>query len=103
MLRAEFRQSSAPDSLLAPLKPLYADAGVILINVEGAIGTGYAARKCPKNAMICFAFRQPVSTARAVRRVAAPATVGGKTATHVAGAAGVDGFAPTCAHLTPAV
>ena len=28
----------APDSLLAPLRPLLADADVVLLNVEGAIG-----------------------------------------------------------------
>ncbi len=102
MLRAEFRQSSAPDSLLAPLKPLFADADVILINVEGAIGTGYAARKCPKNALNCFAFRQPVSTARALRRLADTATVVGNVANNHARDAGDDGFATSLAHLTRA-
>ena len=102
MLRAEFRQSSAPDSLLAPLKPLFADADVILINVEGAIGTGYATRKCPKNALNCFAFRQPVSTARALRRLADTATVVGNVANNHSRDAGDDGFATSLAHLTRA-
>ena len=102
MLRAEFRQSSAPDSLLAPLKPLFADADVILINVEGAIGTGYAARKCAKNALNCFAFRQPVSTARALRRLADTAAVVGNVANNHSRDAGDDGFATSLAHLTRA-
>src|SRR5439155_19120040 len=66
-LRAEFGLSAAPDSLLAPLKPLFADADVVLINVEGAIGAGYAPAKCGRRALNCFAFRQPVATARALR------------------------------------
>ncbi|HLL47959.1 MAG TPA: hypothetical protein VK399_14705, partial [Longimicrobiaceae bacterium] len=47
-----------PDSLLAPLRPLVADADVVLLNVEGAIGEGVPARrKCAPGSTACFAFR----------------------------------------------
>jgi hypothetical protein len=60
-----------PDSLLAPLRPLLADADVVLLNVEAAIGEGpINRRKCAPGSTACFAFRSPVAAAGAIRRVA---------------------------------
>jgi hypothetical protein len=59
-----------PDSLLAPLRPLLADADVVLWNVESAIGEGPVnRRKCAPGSTACFAFRSPVASAGALRRV----------------------------------
>lgn len=61
----------SPDSLLAPLRPLLADADVVLLNVEAAIGEGRINRqKCAPGSTACFAFRSPVAAAGAMRRVA---------------------------------
>jgi hypothetical protein len=61
----------SPDSLLAPLRPLLADADVVLLNVEAAIGEGRInRRKCTPGSTACFAFRSPVAAAQAMRNVA---------------------------------
>lgn len=61
----------SPDSLLAPLRPLLADADIVLLNVEAAIGEGRInRRKCAPGSTACFAFRSPVAAAGAMRRVA---------------------------------
>jgi hypothetical protein len=61
----------SPDSLLAPLRPLLADADVVLLNVEAAIGEGPVnRRKCAPGSTACYAFRSPVASAGAMRRVA---------------------------------
>ena len=102
-LRADFQMSSAPDSLLAPLKPFFSDADVVLVNVEGAIGAGVAPRKCGRRALNCFAFRQPVETARALRALANDSSaVVGNVANNHARDAGDDGFLVSLAHLTRA-
>jgi hypothetical protein len=60
-----------PDSLLAPLRPLLADADVVLLNVEAAIGEGRINRqKCAPGSTACYSFRSPVAAAGALRRVA---------------------------------
>ncbi|HEX7240521.1 MAG TPA: CapA family protein [Longimicrobiaceae bacterium] len=91
-----------PDSLLAPLRPLVADADVVLLNVEGAIGEGPAPRKCPEGSTRCFAFRQPVGAAAALRRVADSAEVVGNVANNHAGDAGRAGWRTTRRHLEDA-
>src|SRR6185436_13266940 len=58
-----------PDSLLSPLRGLFADADVVMINVEGAIGEGPAEKKCGPRSTSCFAFRSPLSAAGAIRRL----------------------------------
>ncbi len=61
----------SPDSLLAPLRPLLADADIVLLNVEAAVGEGRINRqKCARGSTACFAFRSPVAAAGAMRRVA---------------------------------
>lgn len=84
-----------PDSLLAPLRPLVADADIVLLNVEGAIGEGPASSKCRPESTRCYAFRQPPEAAAALRRVAEAATVVGNIANNHAMDAGADGFAAT--------
>ena len=102
-LRAEFQQSDAPDALLSPLKPLFADADVVLVNVEGAIGAGFAPAKCGRRAQNCFAFRQPIETARALRGLAdTTAVVVGNVANNHARDAGDDGFLTSLAYLARA-
>ncbi|HET6763738.1 MAG TPA: CapA family protein, partial [Longimicrobiaceae bacterium] len=92
-----------PDSLLAPLRPLLADAHVVLLNIEGAIGEGPAGRKCGPNSTLCFAFRQPVATAAALRRVAPDsAAVVGSVANNHARDAGPGGVRQTIRHLRDA-
>ncbi len=58
-----------PDSLLSPLRGLFADADVVMINVEGAIGEGPFLKKCSPRSTSCYAFRSPVSAATAIRRL----------------------------------
>ena len=101
-LRAEWGQSAEPDSLLLPLRSLLTGADVVLLNVEGAIGQGWAPSKCAKGSANCYAFRQPASTARALRALSDSATVVGNVANNHARDAGGDGFRATLVHLTRA-
>lgn len=66
-----YARRSDPDSLLAPLQHLFADADVVLLNVEGAIGDGPFMKKCGPRSTSCYAFRSPPSAAGAIRRVGA--------------------------------
>ena len=91
-----------PDALLAPLRPLVSDADILLLNIEGAIGEGPAARKCGPKSTQCFAFRQPTSTAGALRRLAFPAQVVGNVANNHARDAGQAGLTQTVNHLAAA-
>ena len=99
-LRQDYGLSPEPAALLAPLRPLVADADVVLLNVEGAIGAGYVAeRKCDVVSANCYAFRQPVAAARAIREVAPDAVVVGNVANNHSRDAGPAGFAQTMRHL----
>lgn len=60
--------SPDPDSLAPALRPFFAGADVVVLNVEGAIGSGPAPAKCGPRSTACFAFRQPPSAAAALRR-----------------------------------
>ncbi|HEX8320623.1 CapA family protein [Longimicrobium sp.] len=65
-----------PDSLIEPLRPLVADADIVLWNVEGAIGDGpINRRKCAPGSTACYAFRSPQASADALRQVAEGAEV----------------------------
>jgi hypothetical protein len=89
-----------PNSLLAPLAPLMADADVIMLNVEGAIGEGPASPKCRPDSRFCYAFRQPPEVAEALARLGSPAaTVVGNVANNHAMDAGPLGFRATLRHL----
>ncbi|HEX5830444.1 MAG TPA: CapA family protein [Gemmatimonadaceae bacterium] len=103
--RREGRRVSAfpdPNGLLAPLRPLLGDADVVLLNVEGAIGEGPATRKCRPGSTACFAFRQPVPVARALRDVASGAIVVGNVANNHSRDAGPAGFRATQRHMRAA-
>ena len=101
-LRSEWAQSADPDSLLFPLRSLLSDADVVLLNVEGAIGQGPSPTKCARGSRNCFAFRQPVGSARALRAVNDSVPVVGNVANNHARDAGDLGFIATLRHLTRA-
>jgi hypothetical protein len=92
----------SPGWLLAPLAPLVADADVVLLNVEGAIGEGPAPPKCRPGSRNCYAFRQPVSVAAAIRGLADSAAIIGNLANNHAMDAGGAGFEATQGHLASA-
>jgi hypothetical protein len=64
-----FARHDHPDSLLSPLRGLFKDADVLLLNVEGAIGEGPAVKKCGPRSTSCYAFRSPPSAAGALGRL----------------------------------
>lgn len=101
-LVSRWGRSAAPDALLAPLKPLVADADIVLLNVESAIGEGPAVRKCGPKSTSCYAFRSPPEAAPALRAVAPHASVVGNIANNHARDAGASGFVATRRHLEQA-
>lgn len=102
-LRAQYGLSDAPDALIAPLRPLFADADIVLLNVETAIGAGHADTKCGPRSRYCYAFRGPPSAAAALRSLGrADAVVIGNVANNHARDAGDAGVDSTIAHLTRA-
>ena len=99
-LRREFGRSDAPDSLLAPLRPLFADAALVLVNVETAIGNGAATRKCGAKSSNCYMFRAPIAAAAAIRTLGADnGRVVGNVANNHARDAGNESVAITAGHL----
>ena len=101
-LRTRFRQRDDPASLLVPLRPLVADAEIVLLNVESAIGAGKAPSKCGAGSSNCFAFRAPPSSAAALRAVRRRGTVVGNIANNHARDAGSEGRDSTIAALARA-
>lgn len=101
-LRTRFRQRDDPSVLLAPLRPLVGDAELVLVNVESAIGSGPSPTKCGARSTNCFAFRAPVSSARALRGLRASGIVIGNIANNHARDAGSDGRDSTIAALARA-
>jgi predicted small lipoprotein YifL len=91
-----------PGWLLAPLAPLVSDADVVLLNVEGAIGEGPAPPKCRPGSRNCYAFRQPVSVAAAIRELADSAAIIGNLANNHAMDAGSAGLEATQGYLADA-
>ncbi len=81
-----------PAALIAPLAPLVADADIVLLNVEGAIGTGAAPAKCRPGSTSCYAFRQPPTAAAAYRGILPNGFVVGNLANNHAMDAGPEGF-----------
>jgi hypothetical protein len=88
-----------PDGLLEPLRPLVADADIVLLNIEGAIGDGPAPSKCRPGSTSCYAFRQPSGTAGALARLAPQGVVIGNVANNHALDAGGPGLQATLRHL----
>ncbi len=103
-LRREFGISATPAALLAPLRPVFANADVVLVNVEMAIGEGRVAKsKCGPRSRNCYAFRAPVSAAAAIRDLGTGAArVVGNVANNHARDAGDDGVPVTVRHLRQA-
>lgn len=93
-----------PDSLLSPLRGLFSDADVVLVNVEGAIGEGpLEVRKCGPRSTSCYAFRSPTSAAGALRRLGSErARVVGNVANNHSHDAGGPGLIATMALLDSA-
>lgn len=92
-----------PDSLATSLAPFLTGAQVVLLNVEGAIGTGPAPQKCGPRSKNCFAFRQPTAAARALRHLAdSSVVVVGNIANNHSRDAGDEGRDSTIAHLEEA-
>jgi hypothetical protein len=99
-LRAEYGLSAEPDSLVAPLRPLFADADIVLINVETAIGRGAFTPKCGLRSRNCFSFRGDPRVAPALRSLGdTGAVVVGNVANNHARDAGGEGVDSTIAHL----
>ncbi len=84
-----------PRDLLAPLSPLVSDAGLVLLNVEGAIGDGPAPRKCARRSTLCYALRQQPAAAAALRHVNDSGVVVGNVANNHAHDAGEAGLLET--------
>lgn len=91
-----------PDSLLAPLAPLVAEADLLLLNVEGAIGDGPFPGKCRPGSTRCYQFRQNPTVAAALRRLLPGGAVVGNVANNHARDAGAAGFEETVTHLAAA-
>ncbi|GAC1686544.1 MAG: hypothetical protein NVS9B3_04950 [Gemmatimonadaceae bacterium] len=93
----------AADSLVAPVRPLVADADVVIVNIEGAIGEGTPESvKCGPLSTRCFAFRAPISAAAAIRGIAPRRIVVGNLANNHALDAGPSGLLTTTTHLAAA-
>lgn len=85
----------SPDSLVAPLRPLFAGADFALVNVEGAIGDGEPPfEKCTGTTSGCFALRMPAGAAAAIRGVS-KRTVVANLANNHARDAGAEGLRTT--------
>ncbi len=93
---------TAPGALLDPLRLLVADADVLLLNIEGAIGDGPALSKCRPGSRSCYAFRQSPEAAPALRALAGQAAFVGNVANNHAMDAGLAGFEATARHLRAA-
>jgi hypothetical protein len=93
----------SPDSLLMPLRALVADADVLLLNVEGAVGDGDSPiDKCASSTSGCYALRMPLAAAHAIRRVNPTAIVVANLANNHARDAGAEGLAETVRALRDA-
>ena len=91
-----------PFDLMAALRPMVTDADIVLLNVEGAIGSGPVPRKCRRGSTNCYAFRQPPAAASALRSVHPSGAVVGNVANNHAMDAGLAGFAETVRQLSRA-
>jgi len=99
-LRRRFGMSPLPDSLARQLTPFVAGADVVLLNIEGAIGSGPAPPKCKPRSKNCFAFRMPPSAGNALRRaIYSGAVIVGNVANNHSHDAGDEGRQATIARL----
>jgi hypothetical protein len=102
--RQLFGFAPEPMTLMAPLRQLFGDADLVLLNVETAIGSGpVKSPKCGPRSRNCYAFRGPPEVAPALRSIGdSLAVVVGNVANNHARDAGPDGFDSTAAHLARA-
>ncbi len=99
-LRRHFGMSPLPDSLARQLAPFVVGADVVLLNIEGAIGSGPVPPKCSPRSKNCFAFRMPPSAGTALRRaIDSGAVIVGNVANNHSHDAGDDGREATIARL----
>jgi hypothetical protein len=100
-LRRRFGMSSLPDSLARQLTPLFGGADLVLLNIEGAIGSGDVPPKCSPRSKNCFAFRMPPSAGAALRRAidSGAVIVGNVANNHSHDAGGEEGRDQTVARL----
>jgi len=102
-LWSRFGLRADPDSLAPALAPFLAGADLVLLNIEGAIGSGPAPQKCGHRSTNCYAFRQPPNTAAALRRlVDSSVAIVGNVANNHARDAGDSGREATIRRLTDA-
>lgn len=102
-LRAQWGLTDNPAELVAPLRPLFADADLLILNVETAIGSGPARTKCGPRSRNCYAFRAPPAAAEALRSLGRDdAIVVGNVANNHARDAGNENVATTIRHLARA-
>jgi poly-gamma-glutamate capsule biosynthesis protein CapA/YwtB (metallophosphatase superfamily) len=82
---------------------LFADADLLILNVETAVGSGPARTKCGPRSKNCYAFRAPPSAAEALRSLGRDdAVVVGNVANNHARDAGNENVATTIRHLARA-
>jgi hypothetical protein len=94
-LRRPVAALPATDSLVAPLRPLFAGADFALVNVEGAIGDGDPPFvKCAGTTGGCFALRMPSAAAKAIRGISSRTVVANLANNH-ARDAGAEGLRET--------
>ena len=94
-LRKPVAALPSPDSLVSPLRTLFAGADFALLNVEGAIGEGAPPiEKCAKSIGGCFALRMPSRAAQAIRGVTGRTVVANLANNH-ARDAGAEGLRET--------
>src|SRR5215831_2810555 len=99
-LRRRFGMSSLPESLAKQLTPFVAGADVVLLNIEGAIGTGDVPPKCKPRSKNCYAFRMPPSAGAALRRaIDSGSVIVGNVANNHSHDAGEEGRDQTLARL----
>src|SRR5204862_7165697 len=92
-----------PDSLAPALHSFFAGADVVVLNIEGAIGSGPAPAKCGPRSQSCFAFRQPPNAATALRHaIDSGAVLVGNVANNHSRDAGDPGRDTTVSYLTAA-
>jgi poly-gamma-glutamate capsule biosynthesis protein CapA/YwtB (metallophosphatase superfamily) len=101
-MRAQFARTDDPETLVAPLRPMFRGADIALVNVESAVGEGPAPSKCGPTSTKCFAFRAPPATGAALRSLAPRRVVVGNLANNHARDAGNPGQDSTVAALTRA-
>ncbi len=101
-MRTVYQRRDDPASLVTPLRALFGDADVALVNVESAIGEGPTGAKCGKQSTNCFAFRAPPSSAAALRSLLPDGAVVGNVANNHSRDAGDEGRDRTVAALAGA-